>query len=183
MGVIGPMASGKSLLARKLAQNGFAIYSLSSILKDHLTYLKVKCSREALQDLGDFLRKHVGNDVLAEKMIKKIYRVHNTKIVIDGIRHPEEIVLLRKTFNIKLISIEIDERKRYVLFKKRKKRGDPLRWKNYKELSAKELDPQTPYGGNVSKCLPLVDYIIKNNGTQNEFKKSIDTIIHLAKLY
>ena len=75
LGVVGQIACGKGVLVDYLKRQGFASFSLSSILHDDLKKKGIKkFTRKTLQDMGDQLRKKYGREVLARRAIKIIQK-------------------------------------------------------------------------------------------------------------
>lgn len=168
IGLVGPIASGKGTVASYLGSKGFLYTSLSDRIREEAGKRGVsREDRRVLQDLGDALRKNFGSGALAEITAKKYKSEH--KLVIDSIRHPEEIRLLRKELKAVIIGVTAPRRKRFGLLKKRKRKGDPNKWEDFvkkdkREFSKKAKDHQI----QVGKCLEMADYVIANTGNEEE---------------
>ncbi|MBU0761475.1 MAG: hypothetical protein KKD39_00470, partial [Candidatus Altiarchaeota archaeon] len=70
-GLIGPIASGKSIVADYLIKEKCAsYYRFSDVLRDILIRIHKENTRENLQGLGVALRNVFGDDILAETLKK-----------------------------------------------------------------------------------------------------------------
>jgi deoxycytidylate deaminase/dephospho-CoA kinase len=104
IGLTGSFGSGCTYLAEKIfVPKGYRRISLSDILRniyrDETNSDPAKADRPTLQDFGDEVRKGKGAGFLAVKAIEKIKHLVETdggvKIVVDSIRNPEEVHVLR----------------------------------------------------------------------------------------
>lgn len=102
IGLVGAFGSGCSYVAEKIADIfGYEILSLSDVLRNEfkLEYPnKRKVGRKDLQDFGDKIRKEKGCDYLAKTICEKIKLDENKNYVVDSIRNPEEVNILRRSF-------------------------------------------------------------------------------------
>ena len=102
IGLVGPFGSGCSYVAEKISDTyGYKVFSLSDVLRDEFKAKypnKRKVDRQDLQDFGDTIRKENGCDYLAKIICEKINADKTKNYVVDSIRNPEEINLLRKSF-------------------------------------------------------------------------------------
>jgi len=102
IGLVGPFGSGCSYVAKKIADMyRYEVLSLSDVLRNEFKSKypnKRKVERHDLQDFGDIIRKEKGCDYLAKVICEKISVDKTKNYVVDSIRNPEEINLLRKSF-------------------------------------------------------------------------------------
>src|SRR5437868_5389794 len=92
VGLMGPMAAGKGVVADFLLGHGFAYYSLSDRVKTEAARLhRQRTNRQDLQDLGNSLRRDFGASVLADATAALIDTSPHPKVLIDSIRHPAEL--------------------------------------------------------------------------------------------
>jgi len=118
VGLTGHKGSGKSVISSLLIEDkSYKYFSLSHIIRE--LYRKEKLdepTRPKLQNFGDELRKKNNKaDYLAREIIKKIQASDEisseTKIIIDGIRNPSEVKLLKKLSNFQLVAIKCSKKK------------------------------------------------------------------------
>lgn len=177
IGLIGPIASGKGTVVEILKKKGYIPLSLSDCIRDEIRKSGKEITRETLQLTGNALRKKYGADVLAKKIAEKIDALEKDKFIIDSIRNPQEIQFLKKKYNIYLIGITANQKRRYELYKKRHTSGDPLEWEEFRRLDNSELKNTNAHGQQVLKSLNSADAIIINEGTIEELQQKIEELL------
>lgn len=96
IGLIGEIGSGKSVVADYLVdKKGGRYYRFSDILRDVLMRLHRDVVRENLQSLGVALRGCFGDGILARVMREDIMLDNPALAVIDGVRYPDEVEMVR----------------------------------------------------------------------------------------
>jgi len=173
IGLVGPMGSGKGTIAKYLQGKGFKYASLSDRIREELKRRGKQETRENLQDVADDLRKKKGSAVLAEMTVEKLKG--KEKLVIDSIRNPGEISLLKKHFNIVIIAVTASRRKRFELLKGRRRKGDVQTWEEFLEKDKREFDKSADsHQIQIAKCIDMADYKIENEGTKKELMDVAD---------
>lgn len=89
--VAGKICSGKSTLARKIADHtGYPPTSFGGILRDHLTKSDLPVTRENLQRVGQELIDQLGYEGFLRWSIQHSPQIYWEKpLIIDGLRHRE----------------------------------------------------------------------------------------------
>lgn len=106
----------------------------------------------------------------------------SNKIVIDGIRHPDEITLLRDVFpEAKLIGVDMSDETAFKRMKERKRLGDPTTFEEYLESKKRERGELGSSAMQVEECLKMTDVTIWNEGTK--FDLEFETFRHLTNLH
>lgn len=178
IGVVGPIASGKGVVISLLQQQGYAVVSLSDVVREKTKEWGLPITRKNLQDVGDSLRKKFGSAILAEMIAPNLQKNPSGKFVIDAIRNPAEVAFLKKEFGAYIIGITASAKKRFELMRIRNKEYDPKTWEEF--VKAEERDRgigQEDFGQQVEKCLQMANVILENNGTLEEFKEKIANMI------
>lgn len=174
IGITGAFGSGKSTAAAFFASNGFKIISLSNFLEEEAKKRGFKkITRKILQDLGNEFREKYSSGVLAKKALQAIGENKITKVVIDGIRNPDEIEVLRKNKNFKLLAIISDREVRFKRLQKVKRREELTR-ELFSKLDHRDFGlGQKKTGLHVSLCIALADNFITNNQNLDDFYKEL----------
>lgn len=166
IGFTGSFGSGCSTIAKDfLESQDYQYISLSEILKDLYREEKKREpeNRFVLQDYGNSLRQAQGLGHLAElacSTIKENPQI--AKWVIDSIRNPHELTLLRNTYpSFFLIGVNADPDKRWERVKD-VFNGDP---REFEKADKRDSREDLEFGQRVRDCFYEADLIISNNKT------------------
>jgi len=87
--VAGKICSGKSTLAKKIAEHtGYPLISFGGILKDHLVRSDLPVTRESLQCIGQELIDQLGYEGFLRWLIEHSPQIQwNSPLIVDGLRH------------------------------------------------------------------------------------------------
>ncbi len=180
IGVVGPLACGKGVVAEYLIKNkGFASFSLSTIVHDELKKSGVtNFTRTTLQDIGDKLRMREGDGALAKRAVAILKEKEVENVIIEGIRNPGEVEYLRTLPHFYLIAIDSKRELRYDRVIKRGKPWDPKDWESFEKVDCRDQgDKQNKSGQQVLACMQLADIKIENNGDLALLNKEIEKIV------
>jgi len=192
IGLVGPIACGKGVVADYLKKQGYSSISLSSLLHDELKKRGVTSfTRTTLQDLGDELRRKEGDGVLARRAIKLFGRPQGSpllttnyhlqptpyplppKLLIEGIRNPGEIEYLRSIPGFFLIAVDASAETRFQRILQRGKPWDPKDWESFQKVDGRDTeDKGNASGQQVRRCMDLADVRIENEeGVEEVYTK------------
>lgn len=178
IGLVGPIAAGKSTTVDYLKSLGFVSYSLSDRIREELISRNLMITRENLNHVSNELRKTLGPDVLAKKTAALVEKNDSEKVVIDSIRNPQEVAFLKDQFGVKIIGIIAPQEKRFDFFASRGTNNAGIEtWEEFKKLDDMEYAQTGEHKQQVKACLALSDYIIENAGTVEDLQKKIDNFI------
>jgi dCMP deaminase len=176
IGLTGSLAAGKGVVSEFLKSKGFVYLSLSDELREIAKERKIEITRKNLQDLGNLLREEEGSGFLAERIYEKIINQCYKKAVIDGIRNPAELDVLRKIRHFYLISVDAPQEIRFKRLILRNRESDPITWQDFLIIDQKdkgEGEPKT--GQRVSDCMKFADYHLINDSDVESMKnKTLD---------
>ncbi|MFH0773123.1 MAG: AAA family ATPase [bacterium] len=182
IGVVGPFASGKGIVADYLIKkHGYTSFSLSSIVHDELKKREITSfTRTTLQNIGDELRRLEGDGVLARRAVALLKEKGIEKIVIEGIRNPGEVTYLRKLPGFLLIAVDASQKIRYQRVIARRKPWDPTDWETFIKVDERDQeDKKNSNGQQVRACMELADVTIQNNSDKNSLYKETKKAIGL----
>ena len=171
IGLTGTNCSGKSEIATYLRENGFEYYSLSDIVREEAFKRKISPSRERLISLGKELRDHSGSGILAERISKKI---SNRNTVIDSIRSPEEVNVLKQQKEFILIGVNAPIETRFERSLARGREGDGKTVEEFKRLEEQENNEGYQ---QLKKTLRMSDVVIINDKTIDHLRRQIDHVL------
>jgi dCMP deaminase len=175
IGLTGKNGSGKGEAARFLVDSGYEYYSLSDALRDELTVRGETVTRERLVAIGNELRASYGAGVLAERVIAKL--APEAHAVVDSIRNPFEVEVLRRRKDFHLLSIEAEPRIRFDRMCARSREGDPTTYEAFLELEAREAQSPDPATQQMNRTAAMADAVVFNNGAIEELKDQMRQVV------
>jgi len=179
IGLVGPIASGKGVIAEHLRIMDYTYQSLSDRVREETIRLGLESSRVNLQNVGNQLRKQYGPAVLAERTVK-LLKSTKENTVIDSIRNPSELSYLRNNLKAIIIGVDAPEelRLKWYLDRARERGEDPATSKDFFTANLRDLGiGEDQSGQQVSACLAMADYIIHNTGSKQELCDQLIEII------
>jgi len=174
IGLTGSLAAGKGVVSDFLKEKGFVYLSLSNELREIAKENKIEITRKNLQDLGNKLRESKGSGVLAERAFNKIANQEYKKAIVDGIRNPAEIEILKKLKNFFLVSVDAPQEIRFKRLVERNRESDPKTFETFLEVDNRDKGiGELETGQAVGKCMTLANVTLINEGTLEEVKKEV----------
>lgn len=163
-GICGPISTGKTEVARYIESKGYEYIRYSMVIAEYLEQSDIEVNRESLQKYGLKIYSEYGQYWLNKRLIESLETCSH--IVIDGLRHPEDVAYLREsfynTFNSVFIESDIEIRK---------KRYENNNNESYEKVLAHDVE------SNVGKLKVLCKNLILNNGTKDDLHEKIDTLL------
>lgn len=177
-GLVGPIASGKGTVIQILAEKGYRAYSLSDRIREEIKRRGLEVTRQSLTDVANDLRGTIGADILAKQTAELIEKDGAELVAIDAIRNPAEVVYLRQKLGAKIIGVVADQAKRYEMFRNRGINTEGINtWEEFKKHDDMEQAQEGDYKQQVTESLKLADVIIENNGTIEDVKQKVESVI------
>lgn len=180
IGLTGKNGSGKGEVARFLQERGFHYYSLSDVLREEAAREKKELSRDTLVELGNRLRGQHGPGVLAEKIFTRLDPEKN--YVIDSVRHPSEVQVLRRRTDFMLACVKAPERLRFERLKQRNREKDPQTFEEFIALESKEATSEQTSDQQLDKAIALADVVVENTGPLKTLHEKVrDVLLEFSK--
>jgi dCMP deaminase len=175
LGLTGRNAAGKGEAADFLKMKGFHYYSLSDVIRDEIRQRGLEITREVLIQIGRELRSKHGTGYLSEQILKRLDSDKN--YVIDSIRHPDEVEVLRTRSDFYLLSITAPTETRFQRIKKRNRESDPTSIEEFLLLEQAEASRRTEEGQDLEGTELLADYTVSNESDLDEFHLNLSGIL------
>lgn len=191
VGLTGSFGGGCSTLRESLAESGYKPVSLSSIVRDKWQECNPgkpmeEATRSELQDVGNLLRKESGNNaILVEKALQEISSSAEevSKLVVDSIRHPDEISLLRgKSRNTLSVAIGCSLGERWKRLEKEYE-GKKLSLNDFYNDEKRDAFEDEDYGQKVQLCVDDADISLRNEEHFSPPHKRKEEIFRKAEPY
>lgn len=174
IGVVGPPASGKSVVASRLEGLGAERVRMGDIVWKEVGNRNMEVNEKNVGEIANQMREEGGMDAVAEKSIPVIERrgERSDAVVVDGIRGIAEAERFEEHFgeNFVLVSVEASEKTRFERVKKRGREDDIGNFESFKEKDERE------FGWGLRKAMEDPDFVIKNESTLKELEKEVDEI-------
>ena len=164
--------AGKSTIAEGLKPKGYDIVNMGNAVREEAKKRNLESTSSNLGKLMLELREKNGPGAIAELIKPQIESSTANVILIDGVRSNDEIQVLRKFGNVKLLAIHASTDTRFDFLQKRGRSDDPQTKDNFDERDDREL------GVGISNPIALSDDAISNTGlTKDELIESAFVII------
>lgn len=173
IGLTGPIAGGKGIVAEYLKKKGFFYSSTSERVREECRQRGIEITRDSLQDVADELRRKFGPEVLAKRTWKIVEKY--PLAVIDSIRGIAEVDFLKSKPNFYLIGITAPRRIRYQRVVSRRRESDPITRKEFLAADKKDFKSgQGKFGRNITACLKKTDLLLHNNQKVKDLEKKVE---------
>ncbi len=175
IGVSGPNGAGKGEFVKYLAERSFYTHSLSDVIRSTLEEQGLEETRERMIETGNALRAAGGPGALAKGLVERLLSDRN--YVIDSIRNPEEVRVLRDhcpDFHLVWVDAEIEVR--FERMRRRGRPGDPTSLEQMRELEGRELQSDDPHAQQLLAVRELADFVVRNDAGFPELHASIHEV-------
>jgi len=177
IGLTGSLAAGKEVVSDFFKEKGFIYFSLSNEVREVAKKRGIELTRKNLQDLGNELRETEGIGVLAKRVLNKIKENNNLNVIVDGVRNPAEIDVLKALNNFFLIAVDAPKEIRFDRFVKRNRESDPNTWEGFLKVDSRDKgEGESETGQGVGKCMGRADFTLDNSGTLEEIQNKVERL-------
>ena len=176
LGVSGPNGAGKGELIRFLEARSFYPLSLSDVIRDELRRRGLGETRDLMIETGRELRRAGGPGALAERLAGRL--VADRNYVIDSVRHPAEVEVLRaRTGRFRLVWVDAAPAVRLARIRTRARPGDPTTPDELLAFEARERGSDDPAAQQLAAVRQLADFTIRNDGSLEELARAAQDIL------
>jgi len=164
--------AGKSTIADGLKSKGYDVVNMGNMVREEAKKQTLDPSRSNLGKLMLELREKNGPGAIAELVKPQIESSTGNVILIDGVRSNDEIEVLRKFGNVKLLAIHASTDTRFNFLQERGRSDDPQTKEHFEERDNRELNV------GISNPIALSDDAISNTDlTKDELIEAAFKII------
>ena len=168
VGLSGPIAAGKTTVARILERTGFRYCRFSEVLEAELEASGKPVNRSTLQAAGEeAFRSRFGQRRLQNRLAKQVEGAR--RIVVDGLRHPEDWAFVRERWGFAALHLHVSagsevRRARYV-----QRPGGA--GSSFRRASAHAVEQ------NVVVLTRLANCTIANTGSIEELESQVSALV------
>lgn len=175
--ITGYPGAGKSTFGELAKAHGYTVKSMGTIVREKA---KKQLKDFNSHDLGEWATKQKqkhGNQIVAEWLTQEIQQMESNKVVIEGLRTPEELEVLRNNLgNVKVVYIHAPSKIRLQRLKERNREGE----NKFTEKDLRERDDREDEWGVGELLKKEKNRLIKINNTEN-IKKLEDKVESVLK--
>lgn len=172
LGITGPNAAGKGEVASHLVRKGFRVHSLSDVVREAAAERNLPPVRENLIRLGNELRAENGAGVLASRLLTRI----GGRDVVDSIRNPAEVAVLRSVPGFVLVGVTASAEVRFRRSLARARPGDPATLEEFLSRERQE-NRNDPAGQQLAATFALADRVLDNEGNLESLQGEVDRLL------
>ncbi len=162
IGLTGKNGAGKGEVAKYLRERGFQYFSLSDVLREEASKENVAVTRENLIQLGNKLRLQLGPGALAERIFSRLDPEKN--YIVDSVRHPSEVEVLRRRVDFILACVNAPQRLRFERIKLRKRENDPQTFEEFQSVETREAASANATDQQLDHAIAKADVVLDNGG-------------------
>ena len=171
-GLTGSNAAGKGEVAACLARAGFKIHSLSDVVREEAAARGLPPEREHLIRIGNLLRAREGAGALARRILPRLDR----RDVVDSIRNPTEVEVLRTLPRFVLIGVQAPLDLRFRRSLARNRAGDPETLERFRRREDEE-NSSDPNAQQLEATFRLADRVLDNDGGLERLHESVEQLL------
>ena len=175
IGLTGTNGSGKTAVSEYLISRGFEYHSLSDAIREEIHKRGLQITREVLIDVGNELREKFGPGILAARILPNLGSDQN--YVIDSIRNPQEVDVLRSRIDFTLLALEAEQATRFERSRRRGRENAAQTLRQFAEEEARELDSDNPARQQLNATRQKADFVVINDGTLEELHRRLDALL------
>ncbi len=170
--LVGMPGAGKEEFVNVAKKKGYKVIRMGDVVREFVASLGYPLKNEIVGKIAGEEREKNGEEIWAKRVVEKIRKMGGEKIVIDGIRCPEEVEIYKKELgDVILVGIFATQNDRYDRIINRGREDDV---KNWDEFIARE-DRELSWGlGNV---FARSDVMILNTGTLEEYYRKVSDFL------
>ncbi len=171
----GMPASGKSEAVQLAKDKGIPVIRMGDLVWEETKRQGKPLDDKNVGSVATSMRKKHGMDVWAKRTVEKIHSLKKAShLVIDGVRNMEEIEYFKKELGLDFFVVAIDapdelRRKRAIA---RGRTDDSKDLKDLEERDKREIS------WGLQKVIADADIVIPNNGSLEEFRKQVLTLLN-----
>jgi len=175
VGLTGKFAAGKGTVAEVLRVRGFVYHSLSDVIRDELAARGLPESRENLTATGNAMRRADGPAALALRITPRL--ADGRDHIVDSIRNPAEVEVLRTVPGFFLLGVDAEQRVRFERLRARNRTAATETFAQFAELEARETHSTDPTTQQLHATWQLADVVVSNDTTLDALAAAVGRVL------
>lgn len=174
IGITGTLGAGKGTIVDYLVEHkGFRHFSVRSFLLKEIKQRHLPENRDSMVVVANDLRSRFSPAYIADELYKLASAVGRSS-VIESIRTPGEVDLLRSKGNFTLFAVDALPEIRYERVLLRNSETDQVSLETFLENEKREMDSTDPNHQNLRKCIEMAEVVFQNNGSIEQLYEQIE---------
>ncbi len=176
--VTGMPGSGKSYVAKYISEStGWPVYSMGDIVREEVKNRGLPLTAENIEYVAKKLREELGLSAVAILLREKLKRepIATNGVIIDGMRSIHEARELHNIAPLCIIAVHASPLTRFKRMLDRSRKGDIQNWEDFVMRDRYNLS----FG--IGELIALADYMIVNEHSLVELKKSVENILEVLE--
>jgi dephospho-CoA kinase len=177
IGITGTLGAGKGTIVEYLLeQKNFAHYSVRAYLTEEIERRGLPVNRDSMVIVANDLRATHSPDYIVGQLYQQAV-MGGKHCVIESIRTPGEVELLRSKENFCLLAVDASPESRYQRITARGSSTDHVSFETFLDNEKREMDSTDPNKQNIRKCIEMADYRLLNDGSVEELCERVEQIL------
>jgi len=151
---------------------GFSIHSLSDVVREEAAARGLPPERGHLIEVGNDLRRRFGPGALAERIVPRL----GARDVVDSIRNPAEVAVLRRLPGFVLARVTAPVATRFQRSLARARPGDPDTLEAFRRREGQE-NASDPSGQQLDRTAALADVVLDNDGDLETLEGAVHRLL------
>ncbi len=178
IGITGTNGAGKGTVVDYLVEKkNFSHFSVRDFLITELKKRNLEINRDNFIVIANEIREKNNPSYIIDQLFEKANQI-DKNCIIESIRNPGEVLSLRAKSNFILLAVDAEQKIRYDRIKQRKSETDNISFEEFKKQEEIEFNSNDINKQNISKCIQMADYIIKNDTNIDELNKKIEEVLN-----
>ncbi len=175
IGLTGTNGAGKTEVSQYLVSRGFEYHSLSDEIREEIRRREVEITRDMLIAVGNELRSRFGTGVLAERVLARLGRDRN--YVVDSIRNPAEVEVLRRRKDFLLMAIDAAQAVRFERSKLRGREYAAQTLEQFIQEEEREMQSEDPASQQLVATRRMADRTIINDASIADLHRELGEML------
>ncbi len=170
--LVGMPGAGKEEFVRVAKNRGYKIVRMGDVVRDYVKALGYPLKNNIVGKIAGDEREKRGVDIWAKRTVERIKKMGGEKIVVDGIRCPEEVEVFRRNLgNVFVVGIFAPQKIRYERIIKRNREDDVKNWNEFIDRENRELS------WGLGEVFARADYVIINTSSLQEYHRRVNEFL------
>ena len=175
--LVGMPGAGKEEFVKVAKGKGYHIIRMGDVVRDFVSANGYPMKNEIVGKIAGEERNKHGVEIWAKRTVKKILDMNIKKIVVDGIRCPEEVQIYKEKLKDKVLVIGIfaTQSDRYKRIMLRHRPDDVSTWEEFLSRENRELS------WGLGSAFARSDYMLTNTESLHKYQEKVQMLLTMLE--